>query len=66
MDALGFQGPEAMAQLYRQAWAVVSRPGPRTATEALAMGYLLIFNHYGLSMPQELLAMRSSRKMLFL
>jgi UDP-N-acetylglucosamine:LPS N-acetylglucosamine transferase len=58
VEALGFQGPEAMAQLYRQAWAVVSRPGARTATEALAMGCPLIFNHYGLTMPQELLAPR--------
>jgi UDP-N-acetylglucosamine:LPS N-acetylglucosamine transferase len=58
VEALGFQGPEAMAELYRQAWAVVSRPGARTATEALAMGCPLIFNHYGLTMPQELLAPR--------
>jgi UDP-N-acetylglucosamine:LPS N-acetylglucosamine transferase len=55
---LGFQGPEAMAVLYRQAWAVVSRPGARTATEALVMACPLIFNRYGLTMPQELLAPR--------
>jgi len=55
---LGFQGPEAMAALYRQAWAVVSRPGARTATEALVMACPLIFNRYGLTMPQELLAPR--------
>lgn len=58
VEPLGFQGPQAMADLYRRAWALVSRPGARTATEALAMGCPLIFNHYGLTMPQELLAPR--------
>jgi len=58
VKALGFQGPEAMADLYRRAWALVARPGARTATEALAMGCPLIFNRYGLTMPQELLAPR--------
>jgi len=58
VDPLPFQGPHAMASLYRRAWALVSRPGARTATEALAMGCPLIFNHYGLTMPQELLAPR--------
>jgi len=58
VEPLGFQGPEAMAALYRQAWAVVSRPGARTATEALVMACPLIFNRYGLTMPQELLAPR--------
>ena len=58
VEPLGFQGPEAMAELYRQAWAVVSRPGARTATEALVMACPLIFNRYGLTMPQELLAPR--------
>jgi processive 1,2-diacylglycerol beta-glucosyltransferase len=47
-----------MADLYRRAWAMVSRPGARTATEALFMGCPLIFNHYGTTMPQELLAPR--------
>lgn len=58
VSALGFQGPEAMADLYRKAWAMVARPGARTATEALSLGCPLIFNHYGLTMPQELLAPR--------
>lgn len=58
VEALGFQGPEQMAELYRCAWALVARPGARTATEALAMGCPLIFNRYGLTMPQELLAPR--------
>lgn len=62
VEALGFQGPEAMASLYRRAWALVARPGARTATEALAMGCPLIFNRYGLTMPQELLAPRWFRK----
>lgn len=61
VEALGFQGPQAMADLYRRAWAMVSRPGARTATEALALGCPLIFNHYGLTMPQELLAPRDFR-----
>jgi len=56
--ALGFQGPDAMAQLYRQAWALVARPGARTATEALMMGCPLIFNQMGSTMPQETLALR--------
>ena len=47
-----------MADLYRRAWAMVSRPGARTATEALFMGCPLVFNHYGTTMPQELLAPR--------
>ena len=58
LQALGFQGPEAMAQLYRQAWAVVARPGARTATEALMLGCPLIFNQMGSTMPQETLALR--------
>jgi hypothetical protein len=58
VEPLGFQGPEAMAALYQRAWAMVSRPGARTATEALTMGCPLIFNHYGVTMPQELLAPR--------
>jgi UDP-N-acetylglucosamine:LPS N-acetylglucosamine transferase len=37
---------------------MVSRPGARTATEALFMACPLIFNHYGTTMPQELLAPR--------
>ena len=56
--ALSYQGPAAMANLYRCAWAMVSRPGARTATEALFMACPLIFNHYGTTMPQELLAPR--------
>ena len=56
--ALNYQGPEAMADLYGRAWAMVSRPGARTATEALFMACPLIFNHYGTTMPQELLAPR--------
>lgn len=37
LQALGFQGPEEMAALYRSASAHVARPGARTATEALVM-----------------------------
>ena len=62
VEALGFQGPEAMTALYRQAWGFVSRPGARTATEALVLGCPLIFNHYGITMPQELLAVRYFRQ----
>lgn len=58
VEALGYQGPAAMADLYRRAWAVVSRPGARTATEALFMACPLVFNHYATTMPQELLAPR--------
>jgi processive 1,2-diacylglycerol beta-glucosyltransferase len=58
LQAVGFQGPEQMAELYRSAWAHVARPGARTATEALLMGCPLIFNRYGSTMPQELLAPR--------
>jgi len=58
MKPLGFQGPAAMAALYKQAWAMVARPGARTATEALAAGTVLIFNGFGMTMPQELLARR--------
>jgi UDP-N-acetylglucosamine:LPS N-acetylglucosamine transferase len=58
VQVLDYQGPAAMADLYRRAWAMVSRPGARTATEALFMGCPLIFNHYGTTMPQELLAPR--------
>ena len=58
IEALGFQNPAAMAKLYRQAWAMVARPGARTATEALAAGCVLIFNGFGSTMPQELLARR--------
>jgi processive 1,2-diacylglycerol beta-glucosyltransferase len=61
VEALGYQGPEAMAALYRRAWALVSRPGARTATEALLMACPLVFNHYGTTMPQELLAPRFYR-----
>ena len=62
VEALGFQGPEAMTAIYRQAWGFVSRPGARTATEALVLGCPLIFNHYGITMPQELLAVRYFRQ----
>ena len=58
VTALGYQGPAAMADLYGRAWALVSRPGARTATEALWMACPLIFNHYGTTMPQEWLAPR--------
>lgn len=58
VQVLDYQGPAAMADLYRRAWAMVSRPGARTATEALFMGCPLVFNHYGTTMPQELLAPR--------
>jgi len=58
LAALSYQGPAEMADLYRRAWAMVSRPGARTATEALFMACPLIFNHYGTTMPQELLAPR--------
>ncbi|WP_320667359.1 MGDG synthase family glycosyltransferase [Prochlorococcus sp. MIT 1307] len=58
VEALGFQSPEEMAKLYLQAWALVARPGARTATEALATGCVLIFNGFSTTMPQELLARR--------
>lgn len=61
LGARGFQDPQAMVALYRQAWAMVARPGARTATEALTLGCPLIFNHHGLTMPQELLALRYFR-----
>ena len=61
LQALGFQGPEQMAELYRSAWAHVARPGARTATEALLMACPLIFNCYSTVMPQELLAPRYFR-----
>lgn len=62
VEALGFQDPQAMAALYRQAWAMVARPGARTATEALVFGCVLIFNTFGAPMPQELLALRYFRE----
>ncbi len=58
LEALGFQQPEQMAELYKQAWAMVARPGARTATEAIASECVLIFNGFGTTMPQELLARR--------
>ena len=58
VEPLAFQGPAAMATLYRTAWAMVARPGARTSTEALASGCVLIFNGFGTTMPQELLARR--------
>ena len=58
VQPLAFQGPAAMASLYKTAWAMVARPGARTATEALASGCVLIFNGFGTTMPQELLARR--------
>jgi UDP-N-acetylglucosamine:LPS N-acetylglucosamine transferase len=61
IEALGFQGPEAMVALYRRAWAMVARPGARTATEALMLGCPLIFNVIGSTMPQEQLARRYCR-----
>jgi len=61
VQALGFQGPEAMVELYRSAWAMVARPGARTVTEALVLGCPLIFNVIGSAMPQELLARRYFR-----
>lgn len=61
VQALGFQGPEAMVELYTNAWAMVARPGARTATEALLLGCPLIFNVIGSTMPQELLARRYFR-----
>ncbi|MEB3172508.1 MAG: glycosyltransferase [Cyanobacteriota bacterium] len=61
LQALGFQGPEAMVELYRSAWAMVTRPGARTATEALVVGCPLIFNVIGSTMPQEQLARRYFR-----
>ena len=60
--ALGFQGPEQMAALYRRAWAMVARPGARTATEALVLGCPLVFNSFGKTMPQEWLARRYFRR----
>ena len=58
VEPLAFQGPAAMALLYKKAWAMVARPGARTSTEALASGCVLIFNGFGTTMPQELLARR--------
>ncbi len=58
LEALGFQNPEQMAKLYKEAWAMVARPGARTATEAIASECVLIFNAFGSTMPQELLARR--------
>lgn len=58
VEPMAFQGPAAMASLYKTAWAMVARPGARTATEALAAGCVLIFNGFGTTMPQELLARR--------
>ncbi len=58
VEARGFQSPKEMAKLYHCAWAMVGRPGARTATEALASGCVLIFNGFGTTMPQELLARR--------
>ncbi|WP_186539331.1 hypothetical protein [Synechococcus sp. BIOS-E4-1] len=58
VEPLVFQDPAAMALLYRTAWAMVARPGARTSTEALASGCVLIFNGFGTTMPQELLARR--------
>ena len=58
VEPVAFQGPAAMALLYKTAWAMVARPGARTATEALAAGCVLIFNGFGTTMPQELLARR--------
>ena len=62
VSALDFQPPEAMASLYRRCWAMVSRPGARTATEALLLGCPLIFHRLGGGMPQELLALRYFRE----
>ena len=62
VTVLGFQGPEAMVELYRRAWALVARPGARTATEALLLGCPLIFNVMGSTMPQEALARRYYRE----
>lgn len=61
LEPLSFQGPAQMAALYKGAWAMVARPGARTATEALATGCVLIFNSFGITMPQELLARRYFR-----
>jgi UDP-N-acetylglucosamine:LPS N-acetylglucosamine transferase len=61
VEGSGFLGPEAMAELYREAWAMVARPGARTATEALLCSCVLIFNLHGTTMPQELLARRYFR-----
>ena len=61
IEPLSFQGPAQMAALYKTAWAMVARPGARTATEALAAGCVLIFNTFGTTMPQELLARRYFR-----
>ncbi len=58
VEALGFQDPAGMARLYRSAWVMVTRPGARTATEALASGCVLVFNGFGGFMPQEWLARR--------
>ena len=58
LHPLAFQGPSEMARLYQEAWAFVARPGARTASEALALGCPLIFNCYGITMPQETQALR--------
>ena len=62
VQALGFQGPEQMVALYRRAWAMVARPGARTATEALLLGCPLVFNTFGTTMPQEWLARHYFRR----
>ena len=61
VEPMGFLGPEQMVELYRTAWALVARPGARTATEALVLGCPLIFNVMGGTMPQEQLARRYFR-----
>lgn len=61
VEPRGFLGPKAMFELYRDAWVMVARPGARTATEALCVGCVLIFNTYATTMPQELLARRFFR-----
>ena len=62
VEARGFQGPEQMVALYRRAWAMVARPGARTATEALLLGCPLVFNTFGTTMPQEWLARHYFRR----
>lgn len=62
VEAMGYQRPAAMVDLYRGAWALVARPGARTATEALVLGCPLIFNLIGGIMPQEQLALRYYRE----
>lgn len=53
---------DRMEALYQLAWAVVARPGGRTAAETLVMQTPTIFNGIGGIMPQEQLTLRYYRR----